>query len=175
MGNSSCGCGDGPRKKPIIYDIRNERWANAVNNLSLAGVKMLHQQEPDLINEIVTSTGYIAIHISVKRKHFELFQYLLKYGGNINAICGYEGYSCLHLAVINKDIKIIRELFNADIDDTLINNNGKTAGDLITDTSFRRQYMRAKNNNRYHKTINQNTNSLKDTISNYSAPILKKT
>eukprot|EP01084_Bolivina_argentea_P219826 372714_1 len=158
MGNSTCGCGP-RRNKFVLYNIQNTDWANAVTNVSLAGVQMLHQQEPDLINQIVTSNGYIAIHIAVKRKHFDLFAYLLQYGGNINALGGENGNSCLHLAVMNQDTKIIDELFRCDCDDTLTNKNGKTPSDLIDDIHFRRQYMRAKNK---HRMSSQNTQNIVD-------------
>ena len=124
-------------------------WANAVNKLNIPGIKMLHQQDPDVINSCVTERGDIAIHIAIKRKHYELFRFLLEYGGDINALRGEDGNSCLHLAVINRDLKVIQALFSNDVDDSLINKNMKTASDLITDKHFRRQFMRTKNNNRY--------------------------
>ena len=159
MGNQACGCGaNGQRQKPILYDVPNKDWADCVNSLNLAGVKMLHQQDPDLINECVSEHGYIAIHVAVKNKHFDLFIYILKYGGNLNTLTGDDGNSCLHLAVINKDIRIIRELFACDIDDTLINNSAKTAADLICDNSFRRKYMRIKNTHKLNNNYNNNNN-----------------
>eukprot|EP01083_Nonionella_stella_P010931 31089_1 len=144
MGNTGCGC-ERPRHKLILYNVPNTDWANAINSLSVTGVKMLLLQDPDLINKIVTENGYLAIHVAVKRKHFDLFVLLFKHGGNVNALCGKSGHSCLHLAVLNQDIKIIRELFSYGCVDTLVNNNGKTAADLVPTNKFRREYMRAKN------------------------------
>jgi len=141
-GNSSsaCGCGRGPPQKLITYPIRNEPWSQAVHNLSLSGMIMLHSQDPDCINDYVSINGDIAIHIVIKQKNFEIFLFLIQYGADIHAL-DHNGNSCLHLAVIAKDIRIISALFSNDIDDTLMNNDGQTAKNLISDIKFRRQYL----------------------------------
>ena len=102
MGNNACGCGsNNERQKPILYEVPNESWAEAVSSLNLAAVKGLHQEEPDLINECVSSQGYIAIQVAVKKQNFELFEYLLKYGGNINAPTGDDGkYYKLYIYIV---------------------------------------------------------------------------
>jgi len=151
-GRSSCGCGSGSDKhQPILYDVPNKDWADAVKKLNVSGIKMLHQDDPDIINLCVSDRGELAIHIAIKRKHLELFQYLLKYGADINALRGSDGNSCLHLAVINRDLRVIQELFSHDVDDSLINKEMKTAADLIEDKTFRRRFMRTKNNHKYQE------------------------
>ena len=152
MGNNACGCGSNNLdRQPIVYEVSNSDWADAVNSGNLAGVKMLHQSDPDVINEYVTLTGHLAIHVAVDKPDWDLFRYLLRYTSDINCQCGDTRNSLLHLAVMNKDLKIIQELFNCDIDDELINNECKTAEGLISETFFRRRYIKIKNSHKYKR------------------------
>ena len=153
---SSCGCCSSSGHRYVIdTDVKNPDWADACNTNKLVGIRMLHAQDPDLINEPVDDTGHKAIHLSIQNKNSEMLQYVLKNGANINARGGKYGNTALHEAVILRDMKAVRHLFSFGIDDTITNIHGKRAIDLCP-KSLRREFTKAKTyRNKYRQQLNE--------------------
>ena len=150
----TCGCCSSEKQKFVIdTEVRNPDWADACNTNKLVGIRMLHAQDPDLINEPVDSQGHKAIHLAIQNKNSEMLQYLLKNGVNINAKGGKQRNTALHEAALQKDMKAVRHLFSFGIDDTITNINGKRAIDLCP-KSLRREFTKAKTyRNKYRRHL----------------------
>ena len=70
---STCGCCNSEKQKHIIdTEVRNPDWADACTTNKLVGIRMLHAQDPDLINQPVDTEGYKAIHLAVQNKNSEM-------------------------------------------------------------------------------------------------------
>ena len=142
----TCGCCSNDTQSSYIdmdTEIKHQDWANACTNMALAGIRGLHAENPDLIDEPVDNEGHKAIHIAIINKNDKMLLYLLKNGVDINARGGKQRNTALHEAVLLTDKKTIRYLFQHGIDDTITNKNGKRAIDLCP-SSFRREFLREK-------------------------------
>lgn len=108
---------------------------------------MLHHDNPDLIEEPVDEWNSCAIHIAAEKENYDLLEYLLRYGANVNAIGTRDKNTALHIACIHKDVSMIRLLFAYSIDDEIPNGKKKKAIDLLPkkNKQFRREFLKAKN------------------------------
>merc|ERR1712228_1893 len=116
----------------------------------MGGIKMLHQEDPDLVNEPVDEYNGQALHYAVKHKNEKLLVYVLETGANINTQAGLKCNSALHEAVSLKDWESVKILFGHGINDELINIDGKRAIDLLQTKKCKREYTKAK---QYKKNI----------------------
>mmetsp|Transcript_38927 Transcript_38927/g.62147 ORF Transcript_38927/g.62147 Transcript_38927/m.62147 type:complete len:347 (+) Transcript_38927:51-1091(+) len=137
-------------KSVIDTEIKSPDWADACVHNKLHGIKMLHAEDPDLINEPVDEHGHKALHLAIQNKNFELLQYLLQNGANINAKGGAHHNTALHEAVLVRDMKAIRTLFSFGIDDSITNRHGTRAIDLCP-KSLRREFTKAKSFKNKHR------------------------
>merc|ERR1719410_3387919 len=155
MGSTCC---SSDRPKYVIDTTsfrRNPDWTDAVGKTNLTGVRYLHAENPDLINEPVDNMGHKAIHIAVQKKHGELLLYLLQNGSDINAIGGKTANTALHEATLKKDMKAVRLLFSYGIDDQITNTKGSRAIDLLS-KSLKREFLKAKQyKNKHREQLNQ--------------------
>ena len=154
---STCCSSDGVK---YIIDTtsykKNPDWTDAVNKTNLIGIKYLHAENPDLINESVDNVGHKAIHIAVQKKHGELLLYLLNNGANINEIGGKTANTALHESTLIKDMVAVRLLFSYGIDDQILNTKGSRAIDLLS-KSLKREFLKAKQyKNKHREQLNAN-------------------
>eukprot|EP01084_Bolivina_argentea_P070184 127625_1 len=148
MGNACC---SGDRQEiNINTNVKNPDWADAIKTHNIVGVKILHATDPDVINEPIDKHGNCAIHFAVINKHQDLLDYLLKNGVNINAQGGKLRNTALHEAVINSDMKTVRDLFSFGIDDSISNIDGKRAIDICS-KELKRQFTKAKQFRNKHR------------------------
>eukprot|EP01083_Nonionella_stella_P061167 159467_1 len=148
-----CGCCSSNTQKVIIDTTaweKNPNWADAVTKNKLGGIRMLHAENPDLINELVDSDGHCAIHLAIQHKNGELLMYLLNNGVNINAKGGKERNTALHEASKMNDMKAVRNLFSYGIDDSILNKDGKRAIDFCP-KSIKREFTKAKQYRNKHR------------------------
>jgi len=144
MGQNCNGCcSERGHKYQIDTEIKNAHWADAVVRNKLDGVKMLHSENPDLINECVDNEGHKALHLCIRNKNNALLKYLLQHGVNINAKGGKLQNTALHEAIGVKDMNAVRYLFSFGIDDSIQNANGHRAIELCP-RYLKREFMKAK-------------------------------
>ena len=87
------------------------------------------------VNKTVPYSNQV-LHLAMILSSFEHFEHLLQlYGTHINDQDS-NGNTLLHIAVINKKIAYIPSLYHYDIDDTILNNQHKSASDLCDDSVF---------------------------------------
>eukprot|EP00485_Elphidium_margaritaceum_P016463 CAMPEP_0202725860 /NCGR_PEP_ID=MMETSP1385-20130828/184316_1 /ASSEMBLY_ACC=CAM_ASM_000861 /TAXON_ID=933848 /ORGANISM="Elphidium margaritaceum" /LENGTH=417 /DNA_ID=CAMNT_0049392065 /DNA_START=80 /DNA_END=1334 /DNA_ORIENTATION=+ len=143
MGQNCNGCcSERGHKYQIDTEIKNAHWADAVVRNKLDGVKMLHSENPDLINECVDNEGHKALHLCIRNKNNALLKYLLQHGVNINAKGGKLQNTALHEAIGVKDMNAVRYLFSFGIDDSIQNANGHRAIELCP-RYLKREFMKA--------------------------------
>ena len=143
MGSTCEACCAEEHQKVHQTEIKNQNWADAVLKNNFTAIKILHHNDPDLINDPVDQCGGVALHYAVRNKNGKLIDYLLNNGANINIQGGPDYNSALHEAAIHQDFKSIRQLFSYGINDKLKNNKGKTAL-LLLDKKYHREYTKAK-------------------------------
>eukprot|EP01083_Nonionella_stella_P037281 101621_1 len=148
---SSCCTNDQPKVKIDTEAYKNNPdWSDAVTNLKLGGVRMLHAENPDLINEPVDKFGHNAIHIAVQKQNDDLLEYLCNNGVNINAKGGDNLNTALHEAILKHDMKMVRTLFAYGIDASIPNKKNQRAIDLCP-APFKRTFLKAKQFKHKHR------------------------
>jgi len=159
MGASVCSpCNEEIRTyKPVIdTQTLNKDWSDAVINGKIAGIKGLHQEDPDLINEMVDEHGHTAIHVAVKDQRMDILTYLLDNGVDINMRGGPFFNTALHEAVLSENRSIIGALYKHGINDELLNIRKHKAIDLCTD-KFKRHFLKAKQSGIQQQRDNSST------------------
>ena len=90
---------DGPSN--INDTIIDDTWSKAVFDLSLPGIKLLHQDDPSLVNKRINNSGEIAIHYVCKHKHKNILIYLINNGSDIDCKEPKTGNTPLHIVCNN--------------------------------------------------------------------------
>merc|ERR1712154_114173 len=87
----------------------------------MAGIKMLHSTDPDLISEPIDGYGSRAIHFAVRERNHELLRYLLENGADVNIKGGKDANTALHEAVLMRDSISTKWLFAFNANNESIN------------------------------------------------------
>eukprot|EP01084_Bolivina_argentea_P309864 536022_1 len=116
----------------------------------MAAIRILHCDDPDVVNEPIDEYGTVALLYAVKTKNGPLLQYLLNNGANINAQGGPNYNSALHEATIIENFTAIKKLYSYGINDQLKNNQNRTAPELCN-KKFKREFTKAKQFKAKHK------------------------
>ena len=111
---------------------------------NLAGIKILHKYNTDIIDFAIDELGTTAIHHVVKERQLPAMHFLLNNGVNVNVRGGLWLNTPLHEAVMNKDWHMARELFQHGADEKMTNRDGKTPLDFVQNGQERRMFVKAK-------------------------------
>ena len=166
MGSQCSSCTLGWWEKPVnqrlIIDteVRDPDWAAACITGKLTAVRILHAEEPDIIDQPVDEEGHTAIHIAVINQDHALLEYILNNGVNVNALGGPLRNTALHEAAQRQDMESIQILFAFGINDQITNIEARRAIELCP-SRLRREFNRAKRLRKKNRALAVQANTLR--------------
>ena len=114
----------------------NKLWVKAVKDKNFVACKLMLEEDPLLVNSIVSIGGESGCHFAVRCKHTELLEFLIDNNCDIN-VKDINGNTALHSAALRHNTKCIRILLENGAKYDIMNRKRKVAKDLARDLRIR--------------------------------------